>query len=253
MSPLKQAFLRIFIVTLVVSGIPWIAFISYSYLILSRENDPKYEIVAIVETTLNQESLKNAFLAELLDLSVDQPTNLYSFSLSNAKKKLLNFPCIKEASVKRIPPGIVSIDYTLRKPVALLGDYTNTAIDKEFYPFPFSPFYSPKKLPIIRLGLDQVKWGEKIINPKLKLAFQVLESLEKEEPFQIDVSLVDATSLGDQKIIVQFIGHDVLLDPLSIHDGLVRYKKWRKMSHEDKELMIDLRLPHLGFITKDLQ
>lgn len=253
MYPLKKAVLWILLVTFIVSGIPWIAFLSYAYLLQTRKKDPKYQIVALAQRTQSGETLKNVFLAELLGLSVDQPINLYAFNINEAKNKLLNFPCIKEAGLKRIPPGILSIDYVLRKPIAFLGDFSNTAIDDEHYAFPFHPFYSPKKLPSLTLGLNHVTWGKKILDPKIQLAFQVLESMDNLEPVQVDVSLADASSLGDQKIIVQFAGHDVLLDPIQFKDGLIRYKEWRKISSEDKELtLIDLRLPRLGFIKKEI-
>lgn len=250
MFSLKKAIQSILIVTFIISGLPWIAFISYAYLLRVRESDPKYEIVAIAQSTQNQESLKTAFLAELLELSVDRPLNIYKFNLKDAKRKLLDFPCIKDASLRRIPPGILSIDYVLRKPVAILGDYANTAIDEYFYAFPFYPFYSPKKLPLVTLGLDNLVWGERILDPKLHLAFQVLKIIHKWEPLQIDVSLADALSLGEQKIIVQFRHHDVLLNPRNFTEGLCRYKAWRKNAHGHKGLtMVDLRLPQLGFMS----
>ena len=128
MYSLKTAFRWILLSTIIVSGIPWIAVISYNYVVRMRGQDPRYGIVAIAQNAERQESLKSSFLSELLQLSIDRGANLYSFDLVEAKNRLLNFPCIKAATVKRIPPGIVAIDYVLRKPVAFLSDFCKTAI-----------------------------------------------------------------------------------------------------------------------------
>lgn len=236
----------IFLSIVVFSGIPWACFIGYTYLLEMRKKDPKYTIVAIAQKTPLQGSLKTAFLAELFDLSIDQPTNLYTFDLAEATYRLLHFPCIEEASIKRIPPGIIAVDYELRNPVAFLADYSNTAIDAEGYTFPFHPFYSPKKLPSVFLGIeDPIKWGERV---DCTFAFPLLDSIK--DPLQVDISQAESSSLGDQKIIVRFEGHEILLDPLHFKEGLARYQALKSRLSLDKA-MIDLRLPKLGFIQKE--
>ena len=87
-------------------------------------------------------------------------------------------PLIKKASIKKIPPGTLYIEYQMRVPLAYLGDYTNTALDEEGYLFPFSPFFTPKKLPIIYLGLqqDDAQWGMTLKqDQRLQLAFDLLK------------------------------------------------------------------------------
>jgi hypothetical protein len=197
----------------------------------SREklSDPKYRISVLVQTGPEKEALQTAYLAELLDLSVDQPTNLYRFDVKKGKKKLLSSPLIAEAEIKKIPPHTLYIDYEVRKPVAWLGDYQNIAIDKDGYLFPMAPFFAPKELPEIYLGLPPFGevgeflgkagglWQTPLQNPHLSLAFEMLRFLEG-LPWReglrikrIDVSSAFAPSLGQREIVL-FTEEDFLFN-----------------------------------------
>lgn len=186
----------------------------------SRLLDPNHRIVAIIQTGPEKEALKTTYLAELLDLSADQPSNLYAFNLKKAQEKLFLSPLIARAEIKRLPPNSLYIDYEVRKPVARLGDYQNIAIDKEGYLFPLAPFLSPKELPEIYLGLPAFAEGEDsmgrqgglwqtpIDNRYLRLAFEILQYLQgsswKEglHVKRIDVSNAFAPSLGQREIVL---------------------------------------------------
>ncbi len=193
----------------------------------SRVSDPSYMISALIQTGPEKEALKTEYLAELLDLSVDYPTNLFAFNIKKGEKNLLSSPLIAEAHVKRFPPNGLYIDYEVRKPIARLGDYRNTAIDKNGYIFPLAPFFSPKELPEIYLGIPAFGegedsmgrrggvWQEPLQNPYLDLAFGVLRFLEgsswKEglRIKRIDVSNAFAPSLGSREIVL-FTEEDLL-------------------------------------------
>ena len=182
--------------------------------------DEKYRITAIMQTGPEKEALKTSYLAELLDLSVDSPAQLYALNLNKAVEKLLASPLIAQAEIKRMPPGTLYIDYSVRKPVALLADYANTAIDGEGYIFPVAPFFSPKQFPEIYLGLPPFgsaedsmgrkggDWKTPLQNPYLSLAFDLLKFLEAfsgQEGVRIkriDVSNAFAPSLGQREIVL---------------------------------------------------
>ena len=185
-----------------------------------KAQDPLYTIRALIQTGPEKEALQTAYLAELLGLSVDHPTNLYAFDLKTGQKKLQNSPLISRAKIKRMAPNALYVDYEARKPIAMLGDYVNTAIDKEGYLFPVTPFFSPKELPEIFLGLPSFgqeedgfdrkggKWNEPLSGKYLSLAFEVLHFLEG-SPWReglrikkIDVSRAFALSLGQREIIL---------------------------------------------------
>lgn len=188
---------------------------------IKRMTSEKYRIVSIVQTGSEREVLKTAYLAELLGLSVDTPSQLYALDLKKASLKLLASPLIKEVRMKRIPPGTLYIDYTVRKPLALLADYSNTAIDGEGFLFPVAPFFSPKQLPEVYLGLPTFggqedsmgrkggKWHEPLSGRYFSLALEVLQFLEASGQIEgmrverIDVSNAFATSLGQREIVLK--------------------------------------------------
>ncbi len=182
--------------------------------------DEKNQVVSIVQTGPEKEALKTAYLAELLGLSADHPISLYAIDCRQAEKKILSSPLIKSAIIKRLPPGAIYIDYEVRKPVAKLADYKNIGIDSEGYLFPLSPFFSPKEIPEIYLGLPPFEadadsmgrcggqWLVPLTDPFVRIAFDVLHFLEDSpwrEGFRvkrIDVSNAFAPSLGLREIVL---------------------------------------------------
>lgn len=217
--PIAKALIWIFSSSLIISGSCAIALLYYQHLREERRHDPKYQIVAIVQTSHDKESLKTAYLAELLDLSLDNPSNLYAFSAKQSREKLLRSPVIKKAVITKIRPGMIWVDYELRKPRAFLGDYTNTAIDAEAVAFPFNPFFTPKTLPEIYLGISQedsstgederhFHWGTALQGKRIDLAFSVLElAIKKLSSASTSVSTVDVSkafcsSCGQRQIVL---------------------------------------------------
>lgn len=273
--PVKRAFFLIFLVTLLISGTAWTAFFSYSYFFKVRSRDKKYQIIALVQTGPAREILKTAVLAEILDLSVDKPTNLYAFNIEKGRQKLLAFPLIKEALIRRIAPGTLYVDYTTRKPIAFLGDFSNTALDEEGILFPFSPFFTPKNLPEIYLGLQsdvEKIWGKKLEGKKATLGFKLLKTFTASGFFEgtrlirLDLSHCFESSEGNRQIIVLledkylkdgenlFIEQHLLrLGTKNYEQGLKNYLALRDFLREKKDLgneikVIDLRISKLGFI-----
>lgn len=166
-------------------------------------------IKAIIQTGPQKEALKTSYLAEVLGLSTDSSTNTTDFNLRHAEQKLMTSPVINHAEVRIEEPGIVYIDYSTRQPVAFLYDYENVAIDQNGYPFPISPFYSPKTLPEIYLGVDEpIQWNQPITGEKIELAFALLKNLHGPmicdlfNVQRIDVSRAFDKSYGTREIVL---------------------------------------------------
>lgn len=284
--PLKKALLWIILSLILVSGATGSALVYYQSLYEQKKEDSKYQIIAIVQSCSEGEMLKTVYLAELLGLSIDKPMNLYNFNNTEATKKLLDCPLIKNANVKKVSPGTLYIHYTLRKPIAFLADFTNTVVDMDGIPFPFKPFYTPKKLPEIVLGFSEISWGDPLQGKPIELAFSVLDFIEKHvldttsRLSRIDVSQAFASSCGQCQIIVviedritkEVAGHSKLclsprilrLSPASFKEQLgyyivlqnhlrtkdVQEKSWAEGDiFKIKPTIIDLRIPKLAFIT----
>lgn len=285
---LRQAIQWILLSIVFFTGMPALGLMYYHYVKAQRANDPKYQIVALVQTCSQKEPLKTAYLAELLDLSLDEPTNLFRFNSNEAKRRLQACPLIKDARVKRISPGTVYVDYDLREPIAVLGEWTNAAIDENGVVFPIKPFFTPKKLPELILGFRQTEvflWGKTIDSRRVDLAVDLIRLLNNtccnayRSVSKVDVSKAYARSYGQREVIIVFDtwiekeaeGKQVLIQQphvlrLSTQDYQQELANYLALSAHlrDQELkvavdnsqnlirlepkIIDLRIPHLGFI-----
>jgi hypothetical protein len=208
--------------------------------------DSQLLLRAIIQTGPQKEALKTEYLAELLDISIDRPCNAKLFNLERAKTRLLSSPLISQAEVKRIQPSTLYIDYTVRQPVAWLEDYENVVFDKEGYPFPFSPFFTPKNLPGIYLGLScfgappdspgkpLAQWGMPLQGPYFDLAVDVLNIVTDPKVSdlfsvkRIDVSHAFDPSYGTREIVV--ITEDTLVQHVQGKDVQINTPRILRLS-----------------------
>lgn len=276
--PLRKAWVLILFSMIFVSGTSWMGYLYYLHLKQLKMQDEQYQIVAIIQTSPQKEALKTVYLAELLNLSMDKPTNLYQFNPEEAEAKLLSSPVIKDVTLKRVRPGTLYIDYSVRHPLAYLGDYTNTALDKDRILIPFNPFFTPKKIPKVYIGLasQDKKWGDSLKGELADLAFQLLDlgrKISDEENIylkQVDVSKAQAESYGQRQIVVVF--EELLEQKIDNYSQMIAYQHILRLNAEDyskgleyyvqvrrrlaensiqpTSLILDFRIPELAFIKK---
>lgn len=253
----------------------------------SAEKDTR--VRSIVQTGPQREALKTEYLAEVLGICADQPQEATNLDLKQLQARLLASPLISEATLKICKPNLLYIDYTVRQPIAYLADFENVAIDKEGYPFPFSPFFSPKNLPEIYLGLSPFgkkpqtpdkpffAWGHSLKGRDLDLAFNILSFASEELHItRIDTSLAFLESYGARQIVLRvedtlYQGKEqpILLARLlrlstdGYEKQLSNYLKLRHQlleeerdaliedpSHKPCLRVIDLRIPNLAFVDE---
>ncbi len=208
--PLVQALAWIVLSTFLVSGGLFSLVRHYYRQEIFYHASPSFDLQVIVQTSVEKEALKSLYLCELMELSLDRPVNIFSCDPKTFQEKLLKSPLIKSASVKLIKPHTIFVDYTARKPIAWLFDFQNTFVDEEGYLFPVSPFFSPKKIPEIYLGLPSFPgWSAKISGEHFNLALKILQTVSH-PPFdnlffvkRIDVSLASAPSYGKREIVLE--------------------------------------------------
>lgn len=209
----------------------------------------------LVQTGPQREALKTPYLAELIQLSADKPIVAQRFDPLLAKRKLRSSPVIKNALVKVIKPDTVYIDYTVRQPLAWLYDFENVALDEEGVPFPIIPFFSPKKLPEVILGLNTFSWSTPLKGEKVDLAFTLLKMmLDKSlHVLRLDVTASFAPSLGQREVVVILeengFSKFLRLTPKNFAQELGNYLELRKTLPPETQV-IDLRIPQLAFIEK---
>jgi hypothetical protein len=218
--PLSQALSWIVASTLLFSGTSHALIKQYFKKRSQKINDPHLALRSIIQTGPQKEALKTRYLAELLGISSDRPCYAKHFDLQSAKQRLLRSPLISCAEVKLSGSDTLYIDYTIRQPLAWLEDYENITVDKEGYPFPFSPFFTPKNLPAIYLGLSPfgtpspdpdrptARFGTPLEGKYFSLALDLLSIVTDPKVAdlfsvkRIDVSNAFAESYGTREIVV---------------------------------------------------
>lgn len=275
--PLNRAILWIIVSTLFISGSAFMGWLYFLHVRERRYHDDQYRIVALVQSSSQADHLKTVYLAELLDLSVDRPINLYQFNTKESTQTLLNNPLIKDASIKKILPGTLYIRYQMRSPCAYIGDFSNTAIDEDKYLFPFRPFFTPKHLPTILLGLnkEECPWGSNLKHlSSVELAFNLLSQFEglQQDRFilkQVDVSQAFADSYGQRQVVMvleeKHPNESLAASPIlfflrlnldHVDKDLLNFMTLQNTFFEQKEetrlkdhsVIFDFRISHLAFI-----
>jgi hypothetical protein len=200
-----------------------IALISSFFLQIWREKRASSHptpILRIVQKTQSGPSLPTLFLEQLLELSIDHPPDFYVWDEKAALEKLLSFPLIQSASVKKVWPQIISVVYSLKKPIATLLDYENVAIDEKGSLLPILPFLPLEKVPEVYMDLPPFgvedplslrkggSWKEPLTGKQIELALHILSILSSdaiEKAFtveRIDLSKIFADSYGKREIVI---------------------------------------------------
>ena len=255
MLKLRFALTIILTSTCIISGSAFSLYRAYKHKLYRRTHDERYTIKRILQTGPEAYALPTQYLAECLDLSIDQPTNLYNFSPIQARQKLLTLPLIADAHVELIKPDTLYIDYTTRIPIFKLIDYDNTGIDAQGHLFPLEPCLTPKNLPELAIGtpLPEPVWGQQI---DIAPAQSILSLLK---PYQdiftisrIDLSDALAPSAGRRQIVL--ILNDgqsriLRLTPTRYPQELGNYLELRKtLITSPGQQIIDMRIENLAFI-----
>lgn len=210
-------------------------------------------VCRIVQTGPQREALKTTYLAELMRISADRPVTVASFDPLLAQKRLRSCPIIKDAKVKLLQPDTVYVDYTVRQPIAWLYDFENIALDEEGVPFPVSPFFSPKKLPEVYLGIKNFYWSRPLKDRKAELALTILNLLNRLylQVRRLDVSKATEQSLGRREVVIildeQGFTKVLRLTPKNFAQELGNYLELRAKLPPAPQT-IDLRIPQLAFI-----
>lgn len=197
--------------------------------------------------------------------------NLYCFNLKEAERTLAKSPVIKEVKLDLWPPGTLHVEYSLRSPIAYLYDYQNAAIDEEGVIFPIAPFFTPKNLPEIYLGKENISsWGTQLQGKSIELAMELLHFFSMPEQqktlnvSRIDLSFAFSENSGQRQIILvlrdrsdnnrKLGGERTLrLNASNYVREINNYLLLREcLLKKEQEMIIDFRLPQLAFIKPQL-
>jgi hypothetical protein len=250
----REAFVRVGISMMLVTVLFFSGRFSYDYFREKWIQDGRYKIVACVGRGHNSDAIASLYLQELMHLSVDQPISLYAFDTNQATRDLLRFPLFRKAKVQLLKPGIVVVDYALRKPVAEVIDYENMAVDKTGVTFPMAPFITPKKLVQLYLGALESRRIEK--------AFEIMTLFKKQFPKHYRLELIDVSGLFLSEFMKELVvrvetkGRQILLrlDAKRIGQELKEIGTLldtiEGLENGAKLQVVDLRIPHIALIKE---
>lgn len=253
---LKKVILIVALSCLMISGSASIGYLIYRYTKQQTKRSASSLLQAIVHTTsqtgYERIHLEANFFAEILDLSADKPTYLGQFDIEKAKHKLLATHVIQNAHLKKMQPDILFIQYIARIPYVFLGDISNTAMDAAGHLFPVMPFYSPRQLPQLYLGLSEKEqtWGNVIEKEQLQRVQTLIDLLGIENIEYLDLSQAASLAAGRREIVVKFKGGCLLrLTPKNYVQQLANYSILKTTLLKQKRAsIVDLRIPEVAYI-----
>lgn len=262
--PLYRAILWIMLSTVLFSGVPALLFFLWEKKQEERRLNPKYHLKSLVQVQPYEDSLDTLTLQKILGLSTERPITTIDLDLGGLEKRLLEFPLVERAKLKVISPSKLFIKYKLRTPIAFLADIQGAAVDKEGKILPLDPFYTPKRLPSVYVGLQKGQgcWGGALAPEDLELIWEVFtlfasEGMEELEMKSLNISGVHETSGGKRELVV--IAEDLKkriewvlrLCPEAYTQGLSRFLTLRDRLLDQElanEQVVDLRLDRLAFL-----
>lgn len=195
-------------------------------------------------------ALPCTFFAELLGLSIDAPLSFADLDLGRAEAKLEGLGLIKEAVLKRKAPHLLCVEYSMRAPMAALGNCTNTLFDEEGVLFPADPFFPPMRLPLVYLTAGEYSWGCQVGKKELAVLHILCRFLQEEAIEEIDLSRADHQLIGQREVVVRLRkGPFLRLATKDYEDQLKNYLKIEQsLMKEKRAAIVDLRLPKMAFI-----
>jgi hypothetical protein len=212
----SEALFWIIFSTIIISGFNYFIFSQVKKKQKKKLVSSKYHIKTIAQNQ-NDICLDVDYLAELLNLSIDKPTNLFLFDENKAKENLLSSPLIKKVTeIKKIKPNCIFVDYEIRNPVGYICGFENVAIDEEGYIFPINPFFPDMDLCKFCFDLNNIDEYKKNQTNQAVLILDIYKKL-KNSGFAdlvkikiLDASRLDAQSYGKRELII-FIEEEVIV------------------------------------------
>lgn len=187
-------------------------------------------LTTLIQKTPTRQTLSPRFFSNYLGLN-PQGKNLAikRLDIDKINKKLKSFPIFKSIDAEMTKEGALQVSYFLRNPEYQLKDYSHCGVDEEGFIVPLTPFYTPKKLTQIFLGLEQLTF---LKAHHITLANQVMDFFRLHQLDQLTVAMIDLSKMkaaikSHQEVIVtvEFLDkkHYLRLHPHYINKALIRY------------------------------
>jgi hypothetical protein len=200
------------------------------------------KLTTLIQKTPTMQALSPRFFSNYLGLNPKgKNIAIKRLDIQKINKKLKAFPIFKSIHAEFTKEGELEVNYHLRSPQYTLKDFSNCGVDEEGYLFPLAPFYTPKKLTQIYLGLQDLNFSKKHY---VLLANQIIEFFNLNKLDQLSIALIDLSKMNSnlkshQEVIVtiEFLDkkHYLRIHPQNMDKALTRYVSlFKESSIKDK-------------------
>lgn len=250
---LSKAVLIIIVWTLAISGSATVGLVYRQYALRQHLQDPAFILSTVIQRGADRGRLPDAYYGALLGLGSRHAPHAYAFDLETARASLLKSPWLDDVQVSTKLPRTVRIKPRLRKPVARLHNVERALVDASGHIFPPLEGESYEQLAELQLAqLPDPIWGGQINPETMRLAMQLLTALRHDELRCVDVSDIEASSLGRREIVVTLgeeTKHYLRLTPSGWSEQLLNYRQLQQALGEQLAgQVIDLRIDHLAYL-----
>ncbi len=227
---------------------------------MDRLRNPQLFVDRLIQTGPDKGALPTTYLCEMMQLSKDRACHLDLIDTKLLEKKLYQSPVIEKVEIKKIYPSSLYVDYSVRRPLALVLDFENVATDDGGHLFPLSPYFTPKRLTQIYFGDLSTSSFCLENHPKFGLVKNVLHLIQYTKSFQhhfverIDISHSFHPSKGRREIVLILRKgsqrHLLRLPTKGYSKQLGNYinLSQKMMKESESTWVIDLRLPSVAYI-----
>lgn len=225
---MKQGFF--FKILMIVISLCVISLPAYLFL-FGKKHKESLVLKNVIQKTTNLHPVSPRFFSDFLGLRPEGKHLLINrLDLRKINTKLKTHPVFKTILAEINHQGDLEILYDLRVPFAYLQDFESVAIDEKGHIFPTSHFFSPKKLPKVYAGREELIWSDVI---DMTLIHKVINFFSNSrtclEPIFIDISKISSPVSVHRELVVviDFKGanHYLRIKPALIDLALSRYVK----------------------------
>ena len=171
-----------------------------------RQGDERFTLKRLASRSMTPDRLPLSVIEELLEVNASGPSSVFAIQPEAARRRLLACPAIEQASVWRLLPSTIGVEYALRTPAASLAGLKNIGVDRCGTVFSLFPFYAPKRLPALVLPLPKVKTLAEVqrafrLSKEAPIALRLLEKIQRAVgPHNIVVESLDLTHLSEHSV-----------------------------------------------------
>lgn len=216
----------------------------------NEQNNQKYLIQKILIKGQNGDFLSGDLFAELVDVSICDPTPFFAFDTQETKKKIKKTGIFRKIDFRKKRPDCLVVIYALFDPIAIVEDQANTLLNEEGRVMAYRPFFSPKKLPKVILG-EHLAWNQKIATEKWLLIQSIL-SLDA-QMITIDLRFCWEQKKQYKELVLEVerksIFDLVRLNPATFEEEWKQYLQIKEMLPLEPQI-VDLRYKDMALFEK---